>query len=295
MRPLRSRWRAPVWQGFALVLVLAAGCAAPTPSREAVEQDVGMLHVHGLAVDPDDGDALYAATHTGLFHIAEGVATRRGEGWHDLMGFTVVGPGDFLASGHPDLRDESLHLPDTVPLLGLVGSGDGGRTWRSLSLLGEADFHALRAAHGLVYGADATGGRFMVTTDRASWETRSQAQLADFAVSPDDADLIIGTFADGVRRSRDGGRTWEPAAAVPLLLLSWDGQWLYGATAAGEVQASEDDGVTWQPRGRLPGEPGALLAHGGRLFAALRDGAVVRSEDDGATWQQVVAPVNEHS
>ena len=252
-----------------------------------------MLHVHGLAVDPEDGEALYAATHTGLFHIAEGVATRRGAGLHDLMGFTVVGPGEFLASGHPDLRDESLQAPGTVPLLGLVASRDGGRTWRSLSLLGEADFHALRAAHGQVYGADSINGRFMVTADRAGWQTRSHVQLADFAVSPRDADLIVGTFADGVRRSRDGGRTWEPAATAALLWLSWDGQWLYGATAAGEVQASADNAATWQPRGRLPGEPSALLAHDSRLFAALHDGAIVRSGDGGATWRQVAGPVDE--
>jgi hypothetical protein len=52
------------------------------------------------------------------------------------MGFTVLGSGRFLGSGHPDLREaREKGLP---PLLGLIESQDGGRSWVPISLLGEA-------------------------------------------------------------------------------------------------------------------------------------------------------------
>jgi hypothetical protein len=107
------------------------------------------------------------------------------------MGFTMVGPDHFLASSHPDVRDTQLTLPNKRPLLGLVESRDAGRTWQPLSLLGEADFHALQVGHGRVYGYDATGGRFMVTGDRRRWQVRSKLELTSLAVSPTDFELVV--------------------------------------------------------------------------------------------------------
>jgi hypothetical protein len=101
------------------------------------------VHVHRLGINPRDG-ALYAATHTGLFTIRDRAATRVADRYQDTMGFTVVGPDHFLGSGHPDFRDRQLYDPNRRPLLGLVDSRDAARSWRSLSLLGEADFHALQ-------------------------------------------------------------------------------------------------------------------------------------------------------
>ncbi len=73
------------------------------------------------------------------------------------MGFAITGPGTFLGSGHPDPREEDVR----PPLLGLIESTDRGQSWERLSLHGEADFHALQAAHGRVYGYDATSGTFI--------------------------------------------------------------------------------------------------------------------------------------
>jgi hypothetical protein len=172
----------------ALVVVLVvAGCGkdrSASPSPPAVE-DPGVVHVHGLGINPRDG-RLYAATHTGLFVIADGTATRVSDRLQDTMGFTVVGPDQFLGSGHPDFRDTQLYDPARRPLLGLIESRDAGRSWRPKSLLGEADFHDLQVAHGRVYGYDATGQRFMTTTDRTRWHVRSTVELVGFAVSPTD-------------------------------------------------------------------------------------------------------------
>jgi len=98
---------------------------------------VEVAHVHGLGVDPQDG-TLYAGTHHGLIRVPEqGEPTRVADRVQDFMGFTVVGPRHYLASGHPG---EGQGGPSS---LGLIESTDGGQTWNSVSLAGEADFHVL--------------------------------------------------------------------------------------------------------------------------------------------------------
>jgi hypothetical protein len=207
-----GRARPARWLAVALLgVAVGAGCspdrtAAPS---QAVAEDPGVVHVHGLGINPRDG-VLVAATHTGLFAIGDGTATRVTERLQDTMGFTVVGPDYFLGSGHPDFRDTQLYDPNKRPLLGLVESRDAGRSWQPLSLLGEADFHALEVAHGLVYGYDATGQRFMVSADRRRWQVRSTMQLVGFAVSPTDPELVVATTGRTLLRSTDGGRHWQP-------------------------------------------------------------------------------------
>jgi hypothetical protein len=100
------------------------------------------------------------------------------------MGFTVVGPDHFLGSGHPDVRDKQLYDLQRRPLLGLVESRDADRNWQPLSLLGEADFHALRVAHGLVYGYDATRQRFMVSADADARSCGPPSSWSDLRSAP---------------------------------------------------------------------------------------------------------------
>jgi hypothetical protein len=141
----------------ALMLVTGlAACGDESPRAVAPSTlpptEAGPQHIHGLGVNPADG-SLMIATHSGLFRAApdSDSAKRIGDRRQDTMGFTVVGPDRFLGSGHPDLRDE---LPS---LLGLIRSDDGGRSWESVSLLGEADFHILRTAGTRLYGGERHG------------------------------------------------------------------------------------------------------------------------------------------
>jgi hypothetical protein len=269
------------------LLVVGAGCSGDRPASPwpAVAEDPGVVHVHGLGINPRDG-ALLAATHTGLFVIGDDSATRVTERLQDTMGFTVVGPDHFLGSGHPDFRDKQLTVPNKRPLLGLVESRDAGRSWQPLSLLGEADFHALQIAHGLVYGYDATGQRFMVTSDRRRWQARSTVELVGFAVSPTDPKLVVGTTGRRLLRSTDGGRHWQSIQGPALLVLDWaDQAGLWGITADGQVWHSRDATRTWQRPGRVGGQPEALLAHQGRLYAAVVELGIISSTDGGQTWQ----------
>jgi hypothetical protein len=276
------------WLAIALAVVAAAtGCSPDRPATpsEAVAEDPGVVHVHGLGINPRDG-ALFAATHTGLFAIGDGTATRVTERFQDTMGFTVVGPDQFLGSGHPDFRDTQLTVPNKRPLLGLVESRDAGRSWQPLSLLGEADFHALEVAHGLVYGYDATGQRLMVTSDGRHWQVRSTVELVGFAVSPDDPELVDATTGRTLLRSVDGGRHWQQLQGPALLVLDWaDQAGLWGISPDGQVWHSPDAAKTWQQPGRVGGQPEALLADQGRLYAAVVELGIVSSADGGRSWQ----------
>lgn len=275
----------------ALALGSAAACTpgadGGSAGAEPAAPELGVEHVHGLGVDPADG-VLYAATHFGLWRMPEqGRATRVADRYQDTMGFTVVGPGTFLGSGHPDFRMD----PDLPVRLGLIRSDDAGETWGVVSLGGRADFHVLLAAHGQVYGWDSGGGRVMVSGDGGeTWETRSTLDLRDLVVSPGDPERLLATTVAGVLRSEDGGRTWTRVdGAPPLTVLAWAGQdSLYGVAADGTVHRSPDAGVTWSLRGAVAGEPEALTVsvdgQSERLYVAVAQQGILSSDDGGATF-----------
>ncbi|MGH9243958.1 MAG: F510_1955 family glycosylhydrolase [Acidimicrobiales bacterium] len=248
--------------------------------------DPGVAHVHGLGIDPADG-SLHIATHFGTFRlVGSGPAERVGDGFQDTMGFTVVGANHFLGSGHPDIEGMQAGEPGR---LGLIESTDAGETWRSVSLSGEADFHALAFAHDQVYGWDSTSGRFMVSADRTTWDNRSTLQLLSFAVDPDDDDHVIATTPEAVMASTDGGRTWDRVDGPGLTVVAWEADGgLWGATGSGEVYRSDTNAQSWTPAGALPGGPHAFLADGGSIYAAAEaDGVtgIYRSTDGGGDWE----------
>src|SRR3954471_10072526 len=114
------------------VLMLAlASCGQSGEPMQA--NDPGIGHIHGLGVDPADG-ALYLAGHYGLFKVTSVETAQRVAGRvQDHMGFTVIGPKTFLASGHPGEA-----AADTSPHLGLIRSTDAGATWKAVSEQGTA-------------------------------------------------------------------------------------------------------------------------------------------------------------
>jgi len=273
----RRSWLALV----ALVTAGALGASSCSGDDQDSQAEPGFEHVHGLGIDPATGQ-LYAATHFGLFRLsADGSPRRVGDNYQDTMGFTVVGPSHFLGSGHPDLDQ------DLPPLLGLIESVDAGRSWQSISLLGEADFHALSFRHGNVYGYDATSERFMVSTDQRTWDTRSQPTgLISFAVDPQSPDHVIAATTTGLLSSTDGGRAWQASPAPPLAFLSWsDDGTLAAAGADSRAYIASQNGIEWTEVGVLPGFPEALLVDGQTMFAAIQSQGVYESRDGGHTWQ----------
>lgn len=284
----RPDWReAGLVAGFAAALVIGAGVFWQLgKSQNAVSADSGPVHVHGLGINPADR-ALFIATHTGLFRVAEdqSKAVRVGDSSQDTMGFTVVDERRFLGSGHPDLRT------DLPPLLGLIESADAGRSWTPISLLGDADFHVLRSAGERVYGYDASGDRLMASADAGrTWsQVERPAPLVDLAVDPADHLHLLAAgasdLAQGLYESRDGGRTWE-RIADPVGYLAWpERDALFLVDGRGDVHRSSDQGRRFERRGSIGGQPAAFLAQAAdELYIALHDGTIKRSADGGATW-----------
>ena len=266
------------------VVLVVQGCR----SQEDAAPPGSLVHVHGLGVNPRD-EALYVATHDGLFRLDDdGDVERVGKTRQDTMGFTVVGPDHFFASGHPDLADEALQRPGKRPLLGLIESRDAGKSWTPRSLLGDADFHTLIAAHDRVYGYDSTGSRFIVSEDMENWAPRSDVVLLDFAVDPDDPDHLVATTDAGLVESLDGGSSFGPTSGPPLRFLSWNlSRGLVGVSATGDLFVRMS--ASWELRGNVGGAPQALLATATTIYVAIVDGeqTAVRSSRSGSGWRDL--------
>ena len=250
---------------------------------ESPEAQTG--HIHGLGVDPDDG-TLFIATHHGLFAAEEGeVAVERvSESTQDFMGFSIASEDRFIGSGHPPPEQQDL-----PPNLGMIESTDGGRTWENVSLLGEADFHVLRAQGDRIYGFDGTQGRLMVSRDGGqSWQQRTPpAGVYDLAIDPEDPDRVIASTEQGVFVSTDAANRWRPGNNELAGLLAWPApDRLYLVSGQGEVLRSRDGGREFEPVGQVNGQPVAFMADNGELYVALSDGSVQRSDDGGASWTQ---------
>jgi hypothetical protein len=237
-----------------------------------------MAHVHGLAVDPRDGQLL-AGTHFGAFRVGEDGAVEQFGPTQDFMGFSVAGPGHYLASGHPGAGQSG---PGN---LGLIQSTDGGESWETVSLEGKADFHTLEARHGRVYGH--SGGQLLVSEDGKTWDARAGIPLADLAVSPEDPDTILVTTQQGLGLSTDGGGTFQGLPDTPVLVLvTWTEEGtLVGVDPNGGVHVSEDGGTTWAERGSAGGQPAALTATEDHIFVATVEGDILESDDGGATFR----------
>lgn len=259
-------------------------------------------HVHGLGVNETDG-ALMVASHGGLFRIDPGGddIERVGDSYRDMMGFAVIGPDDFVASGHPDVAG----MVDGDPgLLGLLHSTDAGSTWQSMSLRGEADLHVLVPVGDGVLAWDATSSEVTFSEDLRSWESRSTVEeVTDVVVDPADVDRVVAVTAAGALLSTDGGRTWEQLDAPSRLVqVAWTSEiGLVGVDSRGVLWDSEpgdggelrggDEEENWSRIGRVPAEPQVLAGDGSVLLVAVTgsDGIteVHRSLDRGRGWSEL--------
>ncbi|NLU69457.1 F510_1955 family glycosylhydrolase [Streptomyces sp. HNM0574] len=274
-----------------LTATLTACSTGPEDSgaSDAKADGPAVSHVHGLGIDPAD-DRLYVATHHGVVSVAEdGTAKRVSEDEGDYMGFTVVKDKTFLGSGHP--------APGTGEPAnrGLIRSEDSGKTWKTLSLGGDVDFHSLKYAHGSVYGYDNTNGMLRVSENGTDWDDRARLAALDIAVHPEDPDTVLATTEAGVAKSTDGGEKFGTGAKPVLAFLSWpEPKALFGISPEGELRRSSDSGESWKTVGTPPGgAPQALTALDSRhLLVATGDG-VYESRDGGESFDKRLAVTGE--
>jgi hypothetical protein len=284
-------------RAIVLLVIVASvfgGCGtdAPKPGDRLPASDVNedslpwLSHVHGLGINPGDGD-LYVATHFGLWRIVGDRPKRVGDAAHDFMGFSVAGEDRFLASGHPQgARDLPAHL-------GLIESTDAGASWKSRSLMGEADFHVLRMGAKRVYGWSSSTGKLAVTSDLRRWSDRGSISLIDLAIDPEDDQRVIAAVAPSdstieLRMSNDAGASWSRIDHAPdLIRLNWTDRRVWGVTPNGDVWKNTDGNGDWEQVGSVDGDVEAITAGSDRWYAAA-GGAIQESRDEGASWDLIV-------
>ena len=262
--------------------LLTGACSQDTSTTVPPSEDPGLGHIHGLGVDPAD-DSLYVATHFGLFRVkSDGEPSRVADRYQDTMAFTVVGPGHFLGSGHPDLRE------DLPAHLGLIESTDAGESWSPLALQGEADFHILEPAGDALYAYDATSGRLLRTEDRKSFDEVFRGPLTSVAAA-DDSVPLIATDGNGQLVSIDAisGETRELGGPTMMYLDTTPDGTLAGVDPDGVVRVSTDTGRAWREVGSIDGQPAAFTISAQGWYVATET-AVYRSTDDGDTWSRVL-------
>ena len=285
---------------------LIAGCGGGDESTadEAqlavpwVDPDGDPPYIGSLSVNPKDG-TIFMGTNTGLFSIPkEGgrpakvsgqLKTPNGEGAvSESLVAKFTGPDELIASGHPS-GDSTL-----PPALGLIRSGDAGRTWESVSELGTSDFHALSQSGDVLVAPLYGQAQILLSRDDGkTFEPRvAPMALVDLAADPGDPKRWAATSETGIFVSVDEGRTWRQRDPTPNVRLAWAApDELYRIDPGGPVKVSADGGETWEDRGSTGGEPQALAVdEAGALYAATLDGKVQKSEDGGSSWTALVTP-----
>jgi hypothetical protein len=287
-----------------LSCLLVAGCGSDDGnggggrSDKLVDFSKKPPFVNALEIDPSD-ESFLLTTNRGYFRIPKdgGEAQRVKAKVTDKAGnsplgtfleIDVLGPGDIVASGHPD---DAKALP---PYLGFMRSTDG-KNFKVVSRLGEADLHQIRRVHDKLYAFDAVLGAILISEDDGkTWTERfTPRQLVlDFVVSPDDPELLIASTEDQVYRSEDGGERWRPATQGKAPRLDWPApDALMRADKDGLFQVSDDGGQTWERRGRIEGEPYKVRAvDAEHAFVALSDGSILETSDGGRTFEDRFRP-----
>lgn len=263
-----------------------------------------LKHIHGLSFSAD-GARLIIPRHDGL------AVYNRETGWslasgpqHDYMGFTATRDA-LYSSGHP-AAGSPLQNP-----LGLIKSTDGGQTWHSLGLTGEADFHLLAASYQTkaiyVFSPDTNSrmpqpGLYYTTDDGQHWQ-RAQAsglrgRMHSLAAHPTQAQVVFVGTTDGLFGSRDHGEHFRPllrGTQVLALAFTLGGDhlwvssfdsapalkrlaWQSGQTEGLSLPRLDDDAVSYMAQN--PAAP-----HSWAMATFKRD--VYVSSDNGKTWTQI--------
>ena len=254
--------------------------------------------VNGLDIDPGTGELLLT-TNKGFFRIdaetdevteVEGEVSNgpRSSPVGTFLYVYARGENDFIGSGHPD-------EPTLPEFLGFIASEDGGRTWKVLSRLGEADLHKIQVVDDRLYAFDAVLGAMLISDDGGKTFTEKftpRGLIIDFVVDPEDPDRILAANDDQLYRTEDGGDSWRPVGLGEGIRLDWPApDALYRAFKDGTIERSSDGGDTWDRAGQVEGEPYKFKSVGPEeLYLALSDGTIVHTTDGARTWEVAFKP-----
>jgi photosystem II stability/assembly factor-like uncharacterized protein len=229
-----------------------------------VEGGLRNFAISALALDPTNGDRLFAATFDGLYRTGDG-----GANWRRL---TRGLPGDFPAIA------ETVTLDPTAPQTAYAAFGDldgkvtrlfksvnGGATWRLVSS-GPLD------------------GRFLLT----------------LAVDPLAPQTLYAGCRDGLFQSRDGGASWQATGisgpnVFSLAIHPTRPGTVYAGTSSGLLRTT-DGGAHWSPLNSglethlalalafSPASPRTLFAGTSLSREGANAGGVYKTTNAAASW-----------
>jgi len=229
--------------------------------------------IRALLFDPRDPARLLLGTETGLFASHNGA-----DRWE-----RVPGPldGRQIWSLARDPRNPEIVLAGTCPA-GVYRSRDSGRTWEVLD-----------------------AGMPGACVNGAPLTPRVTCLLIDSV----DGALFAGVEIGGVRRSRDGGSSWDALSEglssqdIHGLASVWNGRRTLLATTNNDVNRSIDDGDTWTPLEvgdtfpwpytracGMPADDPPTVWVGAGNGPPGNQGALYRTRDLGATWERLPLP-----
>jgi hypothetical protein len=278
----------------------AGGGASEAPrSDRLVDFSKKPPYVNALDVDPTSKDFLLT-TNRGFWRIdpktdaVERVTgTMTAGGKTDTVGefldLVATGPGRLIGSGHPDHKGK---LPS---FLGFIESDDGGKSWKAVSRLADADLHKIVLIHDRMYAFDAVLGAMLISTDGGKTFTERFTPpelIIDFEVDPSNPDRILASSQRRLYRTTDGGKRWRPIQGGDGIRLAWPApDTLYRAQVDGTIDVSKTAGDSFTTVGKVPGEPYKFKVVGpDHLYLALSDGSILETTDGGKGWKDVFRP-----
>ena len=270
--------------------------------------------VRSVAVDPTDGNILYAATPGGKIYKSSDA----GETWSVVFEKKISGtaePAPFHAVA-VSAKNPALVVAATDDS-GLVLSEDAGRTWRELDTPKKASSAMFAETDpSVMFGSFYKDGIWKSTDTGKTWSRLTEGVPADvtfreIAVSPANA-LDVYAIGSTVIVSNDGGKTWKPSMTLnvdltgnptrhyngekPTTKIAHPMNITFNPTNPKELFISSDwraawsgdGGATWHER-----ERGADIScitdirfSKGRAYTTAMDEGALVTEDNGQTWRQ---------
>ncbi|CAM3032474.1 WD40/YVTN/BNR-like repeat-containing protein [Rariglobus hedericola] len=271
--------------------------------------------VRSIAVDPTDGNILYAATPGGKIYKS----TDTGETWSVVFEKKSPGtaaPAPFHAVA-VSAKNPALVVAATDDS-GLVLSEDAGRTWRELDTPKKASSAMFAETDSSVmFGSFYKDGIWKSTDTGKTWTRLTEgvpanATFREIAVSPANT-LDVYAIGSTVLVSNDGGKSWKQSMTLNADLTGnptrhYNGEEpttnivhpmniTFNPTNPKELFISSDwraawsgdGGTTWHER-----ERGADIScitdirfSKGRAYTTAMDEGTLVSEDNGKTWRQL--------
>lgn len=193
--------------------IFLAFATLPPVMAQAVPEPIRLTHVHGLFFSAD-GARLGIPGHRGIATFEGGGWTRVPGSRSDFAGFSAA-RDVWFASGHPGIASSATDV------LGLGRSTDSGKTWQSIGVAGQSDFHHFAAGYrsGALYLFNPSVNAAMLQTglyrsrDRgARWHraaaTGLAGEIARIAVHPYEPSTVTVGTTSGLYVSRDGAETF---------------------------------------------------------------------------------------